>query len=453
MLSSIKSLSKRFLGSDARSTAANKNSVVIFICKGISMLIGFFLLPLTVGFVNSETYGIWVTISSMASWLSVFDIGMGNGLKNKFVACRARGDDEMAQKYVSTTYAMLCLIFIPLLCLFLLANPFINWNRILNVTTVENLNLVFAIVVAYVCINFIFSTINIILTADQRPGDSSVRQLIQQVLTFLTILVMTKVTEGSLLKLCIALCIIPLVVIIFFNVTLFSGRYKSVRPRLQSIDKSLVKDLLNLSLKFFYLQSVAMVLFHFTSFIIIHYYGAEEVTLYNVAHKYFFIPNAFFTAISTPIWASVADALNKNDYKWIQAAMKRYTVILGMFVAGECLMLALAQPVYHVWMGDKIGHIDFLISFLCMASACVTMSNTVYVHALCGAGALKMQMFFCIVSPFAFLGLCFLFIKVLHWGVWCILLANLLANVYGVVIAPLQCYMVFYRKKGGIWNA
>ena len=453
MQSYIKSFGKRFLGSDARSKAANKNSIVIFICKGVSMLIGFFLLPLTVGFVNSETYGIWVTISSMASWLSVFDIGMGNGLKNKFVACRARGDDAMAQKYVSTTYAMLCLIFVPLLCLFLAANPFINWNRIMNVSTVENLNLVFAIVIGYFCINFIFSTINIILTADQRPGESSVRQLIQQIITFATILVLTKVTEGSLLKLCVALCIIPLVVIVVFNITLFSGRYKSVRPRFKAIDTSLIKDLLNLSLKFFYLQSVAMVLFHLTSFIIIHYYGANEVTLYNVAHKYFFIPNAFFTAISTPIWASVADALNKNEYTWIQAALKRYTIILGLFITGECLMLLLAQPVYHVWMGDKIGHIEFLISFLCMLSACVTMSNTVYVHALCGGGILKMQMFFCIISPIAFIGLCLLFIKVLHLGVWCILLANLLANVYGVVIAPLQCYLVFFRKKGGLWNA
>ena len=417
------------------------------------MLIGFFLLPLTVGFVNSETYGIWVTISSMASWLSVFDIGMGNGLKNKFVACRAKGDNAMAQKYVSTTYAMLCVIFVPLLCLFLAVNPFIDWNTILNESTVENLNLVFAIVIGYFCINFIFSTINIILTADQRPGESSVRQLIQQVITFVTILALTKVTEGSLLKLCVALCIIPLVVIVVFNITLFSGRYKRVRPRFKSIDMSLIKDLLNLSLKFFYLQSVAMVLFHLTSFIIIHYYGAEDVTLYNVAHKYFFIPNAFFTAISTPIWASVADALNKNDYRWVQVALKRYTIILGIFIAGECLMLLLAQPVYHVWMGNKIGHIGFLISFLCMASACVTMSNTIYVHALCGAGILKMQMFFCIVSPIVFIALCLFFIKVLHWGVWCILLANLLANVYGVIIAPLQCYLVFFRKKAGLWNA
>lgn len=443
----------KFLGQDERSKNVNKNSVMIFICKGVTMLISFFLLPLTVGYVNSETYGLWVTISSMAAWLSVFDIGMGNGFKNKFVECRARGDNEMVKKYVSTTYAMLCIIFIPLLVVFLLINPFVNWNIILNVKTEENLNLVFAIVISYFALNFILSTINTILIADQRPGDSSIRIVIQQLCLFIIIFILTKTTAGSLMNLCVALCVVPLLIIVLYNITLFNGRYKSIRPSFKSVEATLVKDLLSLSLKFFYLQIVGLILFQLTNFIIIHYYGANDVTLYNVAHKYFTLPNGFFVAISTPIWAAIADALAKKDYCWIQESLKRYTYILFLFALGEIIMLLIAQLVYKIWMGNTIGQIPFLISLFSMLSAIVAMSTTVYVNALCGAGILKLQMLFCVMSPIAFLVLCFLFIKVLHWGVWCILLANLLANVYGVIVAPLQCYKVFYKRRGGLWNA
>ena len=444
---------KAILGQDERSRNVNKNSLVIFVCKGITMLISFFLLPLTIGYVDSETYGIWVTISSMASWLSIFDIGMGNGFKNKFVECRANGDNIMAQRYVSTTYGMLSFIFVPLLILFLLANPFIDWNAILNINTVEDLHLVFAIVISYFSLNFILSTINTVLIADQRPGDSSVRMVIQQIVMLVTIIILTKTTEGSLVNLCLALCLVPLVVILFFNITLFSGRYRDIRPTLKSFDVSLVKDLLSLSLKFFYLQMVGLILFQITNFIIIHYFSANDVTLYNVAHKYFTLPNGFFVAISTPIWAAVADALVKKDYKWIQSSLKRYTTILLLFVFGELIMLLVAQPVYNIWMGDTIDEIPFLVSLFCMLSASVNMSTNIYVSALCGAGYLKLQMLFCVISPFAFIGLCLLFIKVLQWGVWSILLANLLANIYGVLVAPLQCYLVFFRRKEGIWNA
>lgn len=452
-MKSVTNRIKIFLGQDERSKNVNKNSVVIFACKGATMLISFFLLPLTIGYVDSETYGIWVTISSMAAWLHVFDIGMGNGLKNKFVECRARGDNAMAKKYVSTTYAILSVIFIPLLILFLLVNPIINWNSILNVDTVEDLNLVFAIVVSYFSLNFILTTINTVLIADQRPGDSSFRMVIQQLCLLLTIFLLTKTTTGSLMNLCLALCFVPLAIILVFNITLFGGRYKEVRPSLKSVDLSLVKELLGLSLKFFYLQIVGLVLFQMTSFIIIHYYSANDVTLYSVAHKYLTLPNGFFMAISTPVWAAVAQALAKQDYTWIRASLKRYTIILLLFFGGELLMLLLAQPVYNIWMGNKIDHIPFLISFFCMLSACVTMSTSIYVNALCGAGYLKLQMLFCIASPIAFIALCLLFINVFNWGVWCILFANLVANIYGLLVAPLQCYQVFFKKKGGLWNA
>ena len=229
------------------------------------MLISFFLLPLTIGYVESETYGIWVTISSIAAWLSVFDIGMGNGFKNKFVECRARGDNDMAKKYVSTTYAMLSFIFVPLLIVFLLVNPFINWHAILNVETVEDLHLVFAIVVSYFALNFILTTINTVLIADQRPGDSSVRMVIQQLALLVTIIVLTKTTTGSLINLCLALCAVPLVVLIFFNITLFSGRYHDIRPSIKSIELPLVKALLNLSINFFYLTGKSIRPAHFAS--------------------------------------------------------------------------------------------------------------------------------------------------------------------------------------------
>ena len=452
-MGSILEKAKRLLGQDSRSRNVNKNSIIILICKAILMVVNFVLLPVTVGFVDSATYGVWVTISSIVAWMSIFDLGMGNGLKNKFVECRAHGDNRKAQEYVSTTYAMLTCIFVPLVFVFMVVNPSIHWDRILNVQIGENLNLIFAIVVAYFSLNFIFSTINVVLTADQRPGDAAIRNVIQQLLVLITIIVLTKVTEGSLLKLCVTLCVIPLVVMILFNITLFCGRYNNVRPRMQCVRKGLVMDLFGLSIKFFMLQVVALILFQLTNFLIIHYYTPEDVTLYNVAHRYFTVPHAFFVAISTPIWAAVTEAKTKNDYSWIRTSLKKYTLILFVFIIGEMLMLLLAKPVYHIWMGNKISEIPFLISMFCMLSASVSLSTSIYVNVLCGAGYLKLQMLFCIASPIVFGLLCFIFIKLLHLGVWCILLSNLLANVYGVLVAPIQCYKVFYKDAKGIWRA
>lgn len=444
-------LKRRLNSSSSRSKTIAVNSIILLLCKGLTMLISIVLLPLTVGYVSSEKYGVWVSISSIASWLAIFDLGMGLGLKNRYVECVASNNREKAQQYVSTTYAMLSLIFIPLLAVFLVLNPFIDWRAVLNVNIDENLNRIFAILITYVCMNFIFSSINTVLMAEQKPGEASIRQLVQQIFILVTIFVLTRYTDGSLLYLCLALCVVPLSILVIFNITLFSNRYKDVRPTFKKINFSLLKDLFQLSLKFFFLQSVALILFQLTNFIIIRYYSAEDVTLYNVAYKYFSVPTTFFAAIITPIWAAVTDAINKDDYKWIQNTLKRYGLILLSFIGLEIIMLVICKPIYHLWMGNTISDIPFIISMLCMFGAVATMIPALFVNTLCGAGYLKLQMIFCVVSPIVFLSLCFLFIKILHLGVYSVLLSSLLSNIYGVVVAPIQCYKVFYKKEKGLW--
>lgn len=66
-----------------RSVKAKKNIFASFIIKGTSILIGFYMVPLTIGYVDKEQYGVWLTLSSVVGWFSFFDIGLGNGLRNK----------------------------------------------------------------------------------------------------------------------------------------------------------------------------------------------------------------------------------------------------------------------------------------------------------------------------------------------------------------------------------
>ena len=72
------------------------------------------MVPLTLDYVDNECYGVWLALSSMVVWISFFDIGINNGLRNKLTAALAHNDYNLGRKYVSTTYAILFLIFMPL---------------------------------------------------------------------------------------------------------------------------------------------------------------------------------------------------------------------------------------------------------------------------------------------------------------------------------------------------
>ena len=89
MLNKIKGLNK----TDNRTKLLIYNSSIMLIVKGLSILLSFFILPITIGYVSSSTYGVWLTISSIISWISFFDVGINNGLLNKFAECRAINDN------------------------------------------------------------------------------------------------------------------------------------------------------------------------------------------------------------------------------------------------------------------------------------------------------------------------------------------------------------------------
>lgn len=142
-MSSLVQKVKEYLNrGNARSVAAKKNIAGSFLNKCIAIFVSLALVPLTINFVSSEQYGIWLTVSSIVGWMSYFDIGFANGFRNKYAEAKANGDMLLARKYVSTTYVLLGIIFSVVAILALVINQFLDWGKILNLSEDYNLTLV-----------------------------------------------------------------------------------------------------------------------------------------------------------------------------------------------------------------------------------------------------------------------------------------------------------------------
>ena len=109
---------KTFFSGNGRSAKVKRNILASFGVRGISILSSFLLVPLTIGYISPELYGVWMTLSSIMSWLVFLDIGFTQGMKNKVTEAIALEKWDRARMLVSTTYMMMALIFIPV-CLVL----------------------------------------------------------------------------------------------------------------------------------------------------------------------------------------------------------------------------------------------------------------------------------------------------------------------------------------------
>ena len=155
-----------------RSVKAKKNIILSGVIKGISIAISLVLVPLTIHYVNPTKYGIWLTLSSIIGWFSFFDIGLGNGMRNKFAEAMAKGEHEQAKVYVSTTYAILSIIIGIVLGIFFVVNQFVDWTKILNTPAdmARELSLLATIVFTFFSIRFVLNLVTTIMTANQEPA-------------------------------------------------------------------------------------------------------------------------------------------------------------------------------------------------------------------------------------------------------------------------------------------
>ena len=76
-----------------RSVVVKKNIVGSLFVKGCSIVISLLIVPLTLGYVSSDLYGIWLTLSSIMMWLNFFDIGFTLGIKNKLALLALEKND------------------------------------------------------------------------------------------------------------------------------------------------------------------------------------------------------------------------------------------------------------------------------------------------------------------------------------------------------------------------
>ena len=425
-----------------RSIKTKKNILGMLFIKGGNIFIGFLLVPLTLGYVDSETYGLWITLSSMVAWIAFFDIGINNGLKNNLAKAIAEQDYNKAKTYISTTYAILCLIFIPLMVILLCVIPFIDWQSVLNIKSehVDGLLSSISIIITYFCINFILNTINVVLLADQKPADASFRTFIQQIISLIIIFVLTKTTKGNLFNLCLALCGSPIFVVLLFNITLFKGRYKKIAPSFRYIDFHQAPTLMKLGVQFFIIQIAGIIQYQMINFLILRYFGANEVTAYNIGYKYFSILTMVWGILTTPLWVAFTDALTKKDIKWIRNIMHKYLFAFFTFCLIGVLMLLLADWVYKIWIGNSVI-ISFKLSLWILIYCVTTMFSNLYVSFINGSGELKIQTIACCFSPLVFLGVCFGLIHI-GFGVSSMLIAAIVANFNGVILAPMQSYKI-----------
>lgn len=435
---------------DQRSDKILKNVLLSFGVKAGSIVVGLLLVPLTINYINPVQYGIWLTISSVVSWMSFFDIGMGNGLRNKLAAAIALEQYDKAKKYVSTTYATLALISAALLLLLFLVNPLFDWRSILSIpaSMAENMQSLVLIVFSAFCCQFVIQLINIVLTATHEPALSGLISFLGQLALLISVLILKYTVPGNLHLLVAVLTAVPLLVLLIASVVLYAGKLKRMAPSIKSVDFSYARDILQVGGSFFFIQIGALVLFQTDNIIITKLLGPQAVSEFNVAYKLFATVNMVFVIIVTPYWSAFTDAYTKHDFAWMRRNMNLMRKIWLLLSGMTLLLLFFAPWIFRLWLGHTLT-VAPALSVAIAVYVVIYMWQTLHVFFLNGLGKIRLQLIWVTLSALVNIPLAIWLGK--SWGNAGIISANTAVFFLMGILFYYQSELILTQKAKGIW--
>ena len=434
-----------------RNKILRNNILLSGVFKAISLCTSFLIVPVTLAYLDNEPYGIWMTISSMAFWIYTFDIGLGNGMRNSLTAAISSKNYDAAHTYISSTFAMLTAIalFIGIIVAPLVL--MLDFNQILNTSTISNHHLQLVILVALMLTlaNFVVKNIGFIYISMQKYAINDFLTAVSSVVALLAIYLLTKTTESNLLYVVTSFMAIPVLIFLLGGIPIFV-KYSYLRPSVKGINLNFNKSVIKKGLGFFLIQITScLIIFGSSNAFISHFHGPESVTTYNIAYKYFNLLVIGYTIVIAPMWNAYTDAYVKGERLWIRKTFNRALMIWGGSVLVGFLMLLLCNLFYSFWVGESV-FVPFSVSAATFAFIVFFNLNNCVTYLLNGLNIIYVQICTSVIATAVYLTTIAVYGK--GWGIEGIVLSMTFCYAAMSMIHLYQCKLIIRQEAKGIWK-
>ena len=298
-----------------------------FIAKALNILISFLSVPLTVHYLGAERYGVWLTISSIITWMSMTDFGLaGNALINVIAEATGRDDKKEAQHYTASAFWALTGVSVAAAILCLSTFRFIPFRSVFQVsaaTSGQELQTACGLTLLFFVTAFPLSIQGSIYSAYQDGFLSNIWGISANLVSLMALVFVSR-THGGLPMLVLALSGTRTVVSIC-NVFFIFRRYPWLRPVPSAVRWVCVKRLFRLGSKYLGTQLASLGIYQSQPMIITQLLGPSKVVIYVVAYKVISLPIDLTYMATAPFVSAFGEAKARQDWQWIKGAYKNAT--------------------------------------------------------------------------------------------------------------------------------
>jgi len=337
-----------------RAQRARLTAVTAALARIVQVSTSLVTIPLTIHYLGTEQFGIWVTISSLLAMATFADFGIGNGVLN--IVAYADGQDDLntIRRAISSGFAVLVLTAGALFATVLAITRCVSWPDILRVTSSEARSLTTSAVLIFAACFALNIPLDLVQRAQlglQEGYRTNLWQIAGSAAALVGVLVGIHL-RASLPALILALAGAPVIATALNTLHFFAVSRPDLRPRFGLISKTEVRRIFSFGTLFFVLQVIVAVSFSADNFIIARMLGVAQVPAYSIPQRMFSIISLMVAILVTPLWPAYAEAISRGDTPWVRRTLKRSLLfVLVSTTLGAVALLLMSRMILSLWIG------------------------------------------------------------------------------------------------------
>lgn len=421
---------------NSRTKNLNVNIILSLIFKFVSIAVNLLQISILYKVLDSISFSIWVTIISFTNWILLFDIGIGNGLRNKISEALVVNKEKVSS-YVTNAYFFCFFIILILMTTNAVIFKVIDWSYFFKTKHLENIVLSRTVFWTFSAVisNQLFSLVNKILLAIQKTALAGLPSLIYNII-FLIAIFLFKNEYDNIYSISI-LYFYTIFIIGFLSTFIFFVKYSDFTPQIRYINLSTIKELFSLSITLFFVELGPLFINFLPNFLITQFVGIEYVRNFSVIFRVFFSILTTLGLFIVPIWSATSEAFLKKEYSWIKERIKNYQILI-VPIALFLILISFNMPlITKLWVGNEIVSNNFLLILFCFF-VLISYWNGLYASILNGMNKPKYNSLLVFCSLFLNIPLAYIFSYYYHMGTEGIMLSSIISiipsSIFGFII-------------------
>ncbi|MDR7252082.1 O-antigen/teichoic acid export membrane protein [Nocardioides sp. BE266] len=319
------------------------------VSRGSAAIAPFALIYVLLPAMGEQTFGAWLTVTSLTGMLVWADLGLGNGLMTQLSRSLGIGDRTQAQREISTAYLLVSIAGLMMLLALSVTLHVLSWASIVGLSdsmSQEARTLAMVSIGMFAC-NVPLSLIQRVQYAAEQVSRSNLITALGP-WTSLACAAIAAAVGAPLWLLVLAAASGPPVANIVASATFFRAN-PHLRPTWGGIKRDQAGPLLRLGGAFLVITTMAAVAYNLDNLVIAQVRGASAVTEFGVSARLLTALGLIVTVVNQPLWPMNARALAAHDYPWVRRTTARMVKLSSATVLlASVAVIALTQVLLDV---------------------------------------------------------------------------------------------------------